>query len=199
MLVSDMRPQDWPPDPERDIIQPKWNGIRAIGDYAIKQTRQGKKEGRVRILTRGGNDYTDSFPELAAQLPDALRGNEAVVDGEIIRIFGRHGEHNHNTVRKRGGRLVYYVFDLLELHRDPIINKPWEERNEMLHDLLVPQDNIQETPSFRTIEEWAEAMAGWKDPEGVVIKDIHSIYVPGGRRQTWQRVKFKKDPSHRRR
>lgn len=147
-------------------------------------------------MTRGHNDYTDRFTLVADQLPVALQGNEAVLDGEMVRLFGSHNRHSHNTLYKPGGRLMYYVFDILELNRKSLVSKRWQERNDILLDLLEPQDNIGVTPSYSTPENLFYDMHGW-DLEGVVIKDINSVYKPGSRSQDWQKSKFEPDPPRR--
>src|SRR5882757_8622332 len=53
----------------------KWDGMRVL---AYLDGAAG-----LRLLTRGGNDVADRYPELAV-LPDLLPGVDAILDGEII-------------------------------------------------------------------------------------------------------------------
>src|SRR5699024_10219939 len=62
----------------------KWDGVRVIAAVV---------EGAVRLTSRGGEDMTATFPELA-ELHDAVdaevrAAGETVLDGEIVALDGR--------------------------------------------------------------------------------------------------------------
>ena len=56
------------------IYEIKWDGFRALA-YV--------EDGVCRLTSRNGN-VLKSFPDLAAGLPNELRANAAVLDGEIV-------------------------------------------------------------------------------------------------------------------
>jgi bifunctional non-homologous end joining protein LigD len=96
-----------------------------------------KREGRVRLFTRNGFDWTDRYPRISAAV-GALRVLQAVVDGEAVwcdgaglAIFDKlHG-------RAYDGEVILYAFDLLELHGEDWRPRPPEERKARLAKLLA--------------------------------------------------------------
>ena len=75
-------------------------------------------DGRVRLYTRSGLDWTNRFPTIAADV-GRLPASKLVIDGEVISADGQ-GRPNFSTLqdnlkRKRYDRMVYYAFDLLHL------------------------------------------------------------------------------------
>ncbi len=76
---DDLRPmlatlRSTPPSGEGWSWELKWDGIRALG-YV--------DGGRIRLLTRNGNDVTRRYPELR-KLGEALGARDVVLDGEIV-------------------------------------------------------------------------------------------------------------------
>src|SRR6266516_3477379 len=76
------------------------------------------RDGRVRLYTRGGFDWTNRFATIVAGMT-RLPAAKLVLDGEII-CAEQDGRPNFSALQddlKRGrhDRLVYYAFDLLHL------------------------------------------------------------------------------------
>src|SRR4030088_46679 len=86
----------------------KWDGYRAI-TYI--------EDGKHRVMTRGGKDYSDHFPELAALL-GTIKTKTLVIDGEIV-AFDEKGRVSFQALQRRMGRagagtaIAYMIFDLL--------------------------------------------------------------------------------------
>jgi bifunctional non-homologous end joining protein LigD len=68
----------------------KWDGIRALG-YV--------DGGRIRLVTRNGNDVTRRYPELR-RLGEALGTRDVVLDGEIV-AFGADGRPSFELLQRR--------------------------------------------------------------------------------------------------
>lgn len=169
------------PEGEDWIFEPKLDGYRALA-YVTQE--------RTRLRSRQGNSLNDYFPDVVEQLPGALPGHLAVMDGEVVG-FDRQGRHSHRTVRQRTARVVYYVFDLLELDGEPLIYRPWQERHDLLERRLAPQTNVEICPHYPHEDRTALLIAAQDLAlEGIVAKKISSRYRPGKRSKDWLKLKF---------
>ena len=91
--------------------------------------------GRLRLLSRNGNDMTANCPGLGVL---AERVNVPVsLDGEIIAIRGRRpnfGLQSRMHLRRPCGRLLSdapvqpYLFDLLQVGGEPLLGLPYTAR-----------------------------------------------------------------------
>src|SRR5580700_11100084 len=100
------RPVDRLPDGKEWEYEVKLDGYRALGI---------KSGGRVRLMSRNGNDLGKRFPKLVAgldNLPD-----ETIVDGEIVALdkTGRPSFNLLQNFRNAGTVIEYYAFDLVRV------------------------------------------------------------------------------------
>jgi bifunctional non-homologous end joining protein LigD len=110
-------------------VGPQWiHEIKHDGYRLIAR----KRDGRVRLFTRRGFDWTDRYPLIHAAVA-ALRVTSAVVDGEAVccdeaglAIF----EKLHS--RTYDDQAFLYAFDLLELDGEDWRPRPLEERKAKL-------------------------------------------------------------------
>src|SRR5258705_5366286 len=99
--------------------------------------------GKVMLITRAGNDWTKSFPEVreaVAQLPV----RQALFDGEVAAVLA-DGRTSFQALQQwfsgsGTSDLVYYVFDLLHLDGEDVAKLPLEDRKARLAKLLDPTD-----------------------------------------------------------
>jgi bifunctional non-homologous end joining protein LigD len=96
-----------------------------------------KRDGRVRLFTRNGFDWTDRYPrisEAAASLP----AESATIDGEAV-WCDRDGLAIFDKLHSRAhdGDVVLYAFDLLEFDGEDWRPKPLEERKSKLAKVLA--------------------------------------------------------------
>ena len=112
----------------------KWDGYR----LAIHIERS-----RVRILTRGGHDWTARFPTIAHDARE-LGLDGAILDGEAV-VLDERGASDFGALQKalggRGGKRFaaeasLYAFDLLYLDGQDLRILELEERRQMLEQLL---------------------------------------------------------------
>ena len=89
----------------------KLDGYRAIARL---------EGGEASLASRGGNDFGGRFAEIARALPHALRTSDCVVDGELCMLDER-GRPDFGLMQRGEGSPAYYVFDLLELERQPCL------------------------------------------------------------------------------
>src|SRR5919108_101985 len=168
----------------RSSVEWKLDGIR------IQIHRRGDE---VRIYTRNLNDITYALPGIV----EAVRGlpvTDAVLDGEAL-WMGEHGPAAfQGTVSQIDGEappkgIVTFLFDLLYVDGDDLLDTPLEERERRL-EAIAPHLKI---PGVVTSDPQAaenvldEALRAGH--EGVVVKDAASLYSAGRRGKTWRKVK----------
>ncbi len=98
-----------------------------------------KDNGRVRLLTRTGLDWTKKFPgiaEAAARLP----ARTAILDGEAVALLP-DGRSSFQALQQSlhadpPGDTVYFAFDLLRLEGEDLRDRPLAERKARLEKLL---------------------------------------------------------------
>ena len=96
--------------------------------------------GRVSLLSRNGRDWTGAFPEIAAACRE-LGVRDAVLDGEVVMLLpdGRSSfQALQNAFTDGASRrgLVYFVFDLLHLDGQPLLQMALEDRKSRLRELV---------------------------------------------------------------
>ena len=95
--------------------------------------------GRVQILTRRGNDWTDKYPAITKAIA-GLRAQNAYLDGELCGVLpdGRTAFNLiQNAADNRNGSLVFFLFDLLFLDGEDLRALPLIERKDRLKALLA--------------------------------------------------------------
>jgi len=169
----------------------KWDGIRALCEVRAGQTR---------VWSRNGNDITGAFPELTADLPASLRGEAAVVDGEIIALDAR-GRPSFERLQERLGvstptnSLVartpshLMLFDVLAARGETTTDRPYRDRRELLESMVVETPRIHVPPSYETDLDTALSISRENGLEGVVAKRVDSLYCAGMRSAMWLKVK----------
>src|SRR5438270_12617979 len=95
--------------------------------------------GRVQILTRRGNDWTDKYPAIAKAIT-TLPAQNAYLDGELCGVLpdGRTAFNLIQNASDTGaGSLIFYLFDLLFLDGENLVTLPLFERKARLEKLLA--------------------------------------------------------------
>jgi bifunctional non-homologous end joining protein LigD len=160
------------------LFEVKWDGYRAICTVA---------GGEARLVSRNGNDLTERFPEVARELPRAVRG-DAVLDGEVVALDD-DGRASFSAMQQgRAGRLLY-VFDVLEVDGEPVVSLSFAERRERLQALVDPENRVvRVSEAFDDGDALYEA-AKEQHLEGIVAKRAASPYGVGKRSRDWLKVK----------
>src|SRR5919109_544640 len=164
----------------RSSVEWKLDGIR------IQIHRRGDE---VRIYTRNLNDITYALPGIVEAVR-RLPVTDAVLDGEAL-WMGEHGPAafqdtvSQIDVEAPPEGIVTFLFDLLYVDGDDLLDTPLEERERRL-EAIAPHLKI---PGVVTSDPQAaenvldEALRAGH--EGVVVKDAASLYSAGRRRQGW--------------
>jgi bifunctional non-homologous end joining protein LigD len=144
---------NFPPAPFPDFIEPCLASLRtnvssASGFvYELKlngyRVQAHQHDGRVRLYTRSGLDWTNRFPTIAADV-GRLPASKIVIDGEVISADAQ-GRPNFSTLQdglkqRRYDRMVYYAFDLLHLDGFDTRAAPLIERKKVLQSFLLEAD-----------------------------------------------------------
>ena len=146
--------------------------------------------GRVKIITRRGNDWTQKYPAIAKTIA-GLSAQDAYLDGELCGVMpdGRTAFNLIQNATDTGQEsLVFFVFDLLFLDGEDIRDLPLVDRKARLEAVLVgaPESlryndhQIGHGPVFHRL-------ACENGLEGIVSKRINGRYEPD--RRTWLKTK----------
>src|ERR1700720_2541936 len=95
--------------------------------------------GRVQILTRRGNDWTDKYPTIAGAIA-GLPAQNAYLDGELCGVLP-DGRTAFNLIQNASdtaeGSLIFFLFDLLFLDGENLMALPLVDRKRRLEKLLA--------------------------------------------------------------
>ena len=159
----------------------KWDGYRAISTLAGSEAT---------LTSRRGNDLTTRFGNVARELPKALRTTDCVLDGEVCAL-DESGRSSFSAMQQ--GRpdtpIVYYVFDVLEVEGEPLVDLPLVDRRKRLEQLLDRRNHtIRLSETFDDGQALYDA-AKQQGLEGVLAKRLDSRYAVGRRTHDWLKVK----------
>lgn len=182
LALAKLKPK--PPAGERWIHEIKFDGYRLQVNI---------KDGRVKMLTRGGLDWTEKFGKDIADAFASLPVETAVIDGELVveRDTGASdfSALQHDLSEGRYDRFVFYAFDLLYLDGYSLLNVSLIERKHLL-ETLVPKDSVKLRYSAHFNENGGLVLnhACRLSLEGVVSKQRDSKYI-SGRNGEWIKSK----------
>lgn len=176
-----------PPEGPHWFFEVKWDGYR----LAIHKERD-----RVRILMRGGHDWTDRFPAIAESVKQ-MPAKTLILDGEAV-ILDAGGRSDFGALQQalggRGGKrraveAVFYAFDLLYLNGHNLTGMPLHDRRAMLSTMRrVPGGVIRISEDIGDNGSELLASACAMGLEGIIGKDETRPYR-SGRRGDWVKVK----------
>ncbi|MFI9452582.1 DNA ligase [Amycolatopsis sp. NPDC052450] len=154
-------------------------------------------DGTTRLTSRNDKDFTGRFPILGDAMGDALEGRQAVLDGEIVAL-DQHGRPDFGLLQSYATSddvsVAYFVFDVLLLGGNRLLDEPYERRRAVLEGIEPPDKNLVAiTPSYSHADLSASGMspadlldvAKDRGLEGLVVKAIQSKYVSGRRSPEW--------------
>jgi bifunctional non-homologous end joining protein LigD len=157
----------------------KWDGYRALA-YV--------RAGECELVSRNGNSLTERFSEVAKAVPRALKTPTAVLDGEVCAL-DEEGRPSFSAMQQGTGQLVFYVFDVLEVDGDPVVDCTLEWRRARLAELLDARNRtVRISEAFEDGDALMEA-ARARGLEGVMAKQHGSKYCEGKRTRYWLKIK----------
>ncbi|MBY4589501.1 non-homologous end-joining DNA ligase [Rhizobium redzepovicii] len=177
-----------PPKGDDWVFEIKWDGYR----LAVHIEPSG-----VRILTRGGHDWTARFPAILAEAR-RLPVSTAILDGEAV-VLDAQGRSDFGMLQQslggRGGKrtsreAIFMAFDLLYFDGHDLTGTELSSRRHLL-DGLVPaggEDAIRLSEEIEADGEQLLRIACEHDLEGIIAKDRNSPYR-SGRLGDWVKIK----------
>lgn len=172
------------PSDDRWLHEIKFDG------YRIQAHLQ---NGKVKLFTRSGHDWTDRFgPDLSRALA-ALPASQAVLDGEVVvETAGRSSDFSAlqtDLAEGRTDRMSYYLFDLLHLDGRDLTKLPLVDRKSLLAALRAKAtDPLRISDHLSDRGEIVLRHACRMGLEGIVSKLRDSTYRPG-RGSSWVKSK----------
>jgi len=170
-------PGDW-------IYEIKFDGYRLMARI---------EAGKVRLITRGGHDWTSKMASLARDI-ESLGLTSGWLDGEAV-VLSQHGIPNFNALQnafdsKGTDSISFFIFDAPFFEGYDLRQSPLHERRALLKQLLDAKgtERVRFSQDFvadaRSILQTACAMK----LEGIVAKRKDARYV-SDRAETWLKLK----------
>ncbi|MGO7153223.1 ATP-dependent DNA ligase [Rhizobium leguminosarum] len=176
-----------PPKGDDWVYEIKWDGYRL--SVHVEPTG-------IRILTRGGHDWTDRFPAIK-QAALWLPVGTAILDGEAV-VFDQQGRSDFGLLQQslggRGGKsssdAIFMAFDLLYFDGHDLRNSELDMRRHLLEDLVPAgeQGDIRLSEEIEADGDQLLASACEHGLEGIIAKRRNAPYR-SGRLGDWLKIK----------
>ena len=179
-------PPPVPGDETRWLHEIKFDGYRTIAHI---------DRGSVKLITRGGLDWTHRFGDLPGAF-STLPCTSAVIDGEIVvpdsKGISSFAALQDALAEGAGNKLIFYAFDLVYLDGWDLTAAALGDRKRLLAQLLAG------SVSAKSAIQYSDHIEGDGQPlydhaseiglEGIVSKRISAPYT-SGRSKTWTKAK----------
>lgn len=156
-----------------------------------------KNAQKVKIFSRRLTDVTESIPDivqLVEDFPESVTEGEVVAEKkgkplpfqELLRRFRRIHDVEPSTEEVP---LRLYIFDLLYLQGQTLMDKTYLERTALLSEVAGPYLVQRLITEDRMEAEGFLSEALQAGHEGLMAKQLNSIYMPGKRDKSWLKIK----------
>ena len=176
------------------LFELKYDGYRLLGE---------KFGERTRLITRNGNDATQTFAEIARAIA-SLPFEHIIIDGEVV-VQDDDGRPNFQRLQQRGQYLrgvdsrraafehpaTFFAFDLIALDGYDLRSLPLIERKTLLRRALPSASLLRYTEHVETRGEDFFRAAEQLGLEGIVGKRADSKYR-GIRSNDWVKLRIDK-------
>lgn len=176
-----------PPKGPEWVFEVKWDGYR----LAVHIEPAG-----VRIITRGGHDWTHRFPSIAAAARKL--GGTMILDGESV-VLDDQGRSDFGALQQalggRGGKrsageAIFLAFDLLYFEGHDLRRMAFSERRQLLESTISTDSSgaIRLSEALEMDGDELFAAACDHGLEGIIAKKIDAPYR-SGRLGDWLKIK----------
>ncbi|MHB9024767.1 MAG: ATP-dependent DNA ligase [Armatimonadota bacterium] len=159
----------------------------------------------VRLYTRHLMEITDSLPDVVGAVRGCLRAENAILEGEVVAIDAQGRALPFQELMRRFRRVRdvprllreapvrLYLFDVLYLNGEPLIDQPNAERWARLEGAVRPGGQVSLAPRIvpDTVDEGTRFFNQAVDEghEGLIAKSLQASYAPGIRGAGWLKIK----------
>jgi bifunctional non-homologous end joining protein LigD len=171
-----------PPEDAGWLTEIKFDGYRILASL---------DHGKVRLLTRNGNDWTDRLPAVAKAIGQ-LYVDSAMVDGEIVAL-DKDGISSFPALQAalsngRDQTLVFYLFDLLHLDGWDLRKCALRDRKDRLKGIDTWHGMLRYSDHHEGDAARMRQVACKMKLEGIICKKADAPYR-SGRSHDWLKVK----------
>ncbi|RVE80787.1 ATP-dependent DNA ligase [Sinorhizobium meliloti] len=181
---------DKPPKGPQWAFEVKWDGYRLAVHV---------EPGRVRVITRGGYDWTRRFAAIAAEARQ-LGHESMILDGEAV-VLDEKGRSDFGALQRALGwkpslhdprEILFFAFDLLYLDGHDLRREPLRERRRLLEPIVAGVIKLSEEVEADGDEFYRIACE--HGLEGIIAKHRDKTYH-SGRGDWWQKITCKRRDS----
>lgn len=175
---------------KNSVFEFKYDGIR------VQLHKSGEK---LKLFTRKLNEISEGYPELLQKMNVKLNAETLILDGELVAINKDNKPYPFQDLMKKKSDNIpadinyrIYFFDILFLNGESLLNKPFKKRKEILNkncNKINSTYSIFENDINKISDFFKESVDSGH--EGIIGKDLDSIYYVGRRKKSW--LKLKKD------
>jgi DNA ligase-1 len=185
--------------------------LEKLGPCAVEDKYDGfrcqvhKSGEEVKVFSRGLEDLTGIFPEIADGARQQVSAAEAILEGEALAYNPLSDEYLpfQQTVRRRRKHRVeetaeelplrLFAFDILYADGERVMDRSYTERHALLGRMIVAGETVRLSES-RVAERSDELEAIFEESvrsglEGIVAKRLDSPYQAGARNYNWVKLK----------
>jgi bifunctional non-homologous end joining protein LigD len=161
------------------LFEPKLDGFRAL---AVVHGHH------CELVSRHGHVFR-AWPQLAEEIAHGVRGDSAVLDGEIV-CMGPDGRPDFNRLMFRREWPVFFAFDVLSINGADIRALPLAERKRRLA-VVMPRVECRLLSVLSVPERGRDLfrLACDNDLEGIVAKWSGGTYQADGQGTSWFKIK----------
>jgi bifunctional non-homologous end joining protein LigD len=173
------------------LYEVKWDGYRALCFIV---------DGKVRMLSRRGNQLEKQFAPIAEALLPAVKAESAIIDGEVVALDenGKPSFQHLQNLTGLGGKpalkgvapppLNFFAFDLLYLNGYDLRKAALIDRRQLLSSILLPSESVRYSDHFAGRgQELLDAVRA-QGLEGIIAKQAQSRYE-SKRSNCWIKIK----------
>lgn len=149
--------------------------------------------GKVKLFTRNGNDWTDRLPHQAKAI-EALNLKDSWLDGEVV-VLNENGLPSFQALQnafdlKKSQDIIFYLFDAPFLNNEDLRDLPVEDRRKKLEKIIPRRANslLRFSAAFEADHNSIVQSACAMSLEGVIGKRAGSPYV-SRRSEDWIKLK----------
>ncbi len=173
------------------VFEYKYDGFRML----INKTEKGE----IKIFTRRLDEVTNQFPDVIKYVKEHVKASSFIIDSEAVgydpntkrykpfeavsqRIKRKH--NIHDLIKKLP--IEVNAFDILYYNGKSLIDEPFQVRTKLLRKIVKNKPYHLKTATQLITSDEKEAEKFYKqalkdNQEGVMIKNLNSIYKPGAR------------------